>query len=262
MIKNKILLFGGAVILQILPNISRAASDYIVDDVGTVCYEEDELDSESDLYRVVHCPIDVYKSIYDDKQYNNEYNSFVDWADEYFSDTIGTCPEMVGDMDQYDSTGNANRCYVDVTDEYVAICARVGENSDACNGCRLPSVGDLIYDEWVAFDENNTLSRRKKITHLETDYSNDGYVASETNWQCNAYMEMDYEYSCNAGYYTNATNLSVASQCNRCPDVGGGVYGTSPIGNTSIKNCCIAAGTEANDATGTFIFESECCYTE
>ncbi|MBQ8294633.1 MAG: hypothetical protein IJX89_04585 [Alphaproteobacteria bacterium] len=253
--KNKMLLFGGVVIFTMLPNISRAASDYIVDDVGTVCYEEDDLDSESDLYHVVHCPIDVYKSIYDDKKYYENYSDFISWADEFFSDTMGACPEMLDDMDPFDSDGMANRCYVDVTDTYVAICARVGEDKNACNGCKLPSVGDLIYDEWVEFDDNETLSQRKKITSLAID---DNYES----WKCKVEMEMDYEYSCNAGYYTKATNLNSTSQCTRCPDVGGGVYGTSPIGNTSIENCCIAAGTAASDAMGTFVFESECCYTE
>lgn len=258
--KKKMLLFGGIVILQMIPNVSDAASDNIVDVVGSVCYDEDfdGMDGEvPELYRVVHCPIDVYKSIYDDNQYSDNYGSFVEWADEYFGDALGTCPETVDDMPQYDSEGNSNRCYVDVTDRYVAVCARVGEDDDACSGCRLPSVGDLVYNEWLGFDENDTLSRRKKIKFLETF----GDVAYETNWQCNAYIEMEYEYACNVGYYTKNTNLTSASQCDRCPQIGG-VYGTSPVGNMSITNCCIGPGIKANDGTGVFEFDTECCYTE
>lgn len=257
---KKIFVLCIGVFVHLIPVVSMAASDYISDTVGSVCYDEDELDSESSLYRVVHCPIDVYKSVYEDMQYYDEWGSFVNWADNYFGDVIGPCPEMVDDMDAFDSEGNSNRCYVDVTDSYVAICARVGENGDACTGCKLPDIGDLVYDEWVGFNENDTLARRKKIVDLETEYSTYGYLAYETNWTCYADITMDYEYACNAGYYTDEINLNVSSQCNMCPEISNGVHGTSPVGNMSIDNCCVAAGTSVVDETGTFVFESKCCY--
>ena len=59
---------------------------------------------------------------------------------------------------------------------------------------------------------------------------------------------------CRAGYYGDAGNNG--RNCTKCP--GGG---TSAAGSTSITDCYMSSGSTGSDATGMFIYTSNCYYS-
>lgn len=66
------------------------------------------------------------------------------------------------------------------------------------------------------------------------------------------------EYRCASGYYGSSTNGT--NGCTRCPS-SNGIYGTSAAGSKLITNCYMPTETILTDETGTFIYTSDCFYT-
>ena len=74
--------------------------------------------------------------------------------------------------------------------------------------------------------------------------------------------------SCHAGYYLVSKGNSISGYtktCEQCPPLGLGdnpVLGRSAYGSTSITQCYIPLNTDILDATGTYLFTSDCYYSE
>ncbi|MBQ8294238.1 MAG: hypothetical protein IJX89_02530 [Alphaproteobacteria bacterium] len=96
------------------------------------------------------------------------------------------------------------------------------------------------------------------------------YAAIATTY-CNA--KATYT-SCNAGYYLSGGNcvacekgtykdsVGTDSSCSDCPSLGGVAGTTSSAGTTSRTLCFIPSDSSVSDSSGTYIFTSDCFYTE
>ena len=71
---------------------------------------------------------------------------------------------------------------------------------------------------------------------------------------------------CHAGYYLVSKGNSISGYtktCEQCPSLGqNNVKGRSAYGSTSITQCYIPLNTDILDATGTYLFTSDCHYSE
>ena len=94
---------------------------------------------------------------------------------------------------------------------------------------------------------------------------NDGYYMNATGTGCdmcpaNATCDGGEDFSCNAGYYKN----TAGTECVMCPNTSGNwkpVYsGTSDGDAESIKDCYISVGATFTDNIGTFEVVDENCY--
>lgn len=65
------------------------------------------------------------------------------------------------------------------------------------------------------------------------------------------------EYRCAAGYYGTTTNGK--SGCTQCPP-SNGISATSDAGATLVTQCYLPSGATGTDATGTFIYTTNCYY--
>lgn len=82
-----------------------------------------------------------------------------------------------------------------------------------------------------------------------------GYQRMENrDYECDGTYIVTYSYRCAAGYYGSSTNGS--SGCSKCPSPG-----TSDAGATSITSCYIKSGTTGTETNGTYIYTSNCYYS-
>lgn len=73
-----------------------------------------------------------------------------------------------------------------------------------------------------------------------------------------------YELRCNDGYWGTAEQPEDEDPtgCTMCPPFGGALANSTAGANTDITSCYMPANTQIKDETGTFIYTSDCFYSE
>ena len=115
----------------------------------------------------------------------------------------------------------------------------------ACSYCH--STDGTSGTAWSSWKHNGAATLyRTRVTFSESGYYNCGGTSQ-------------IEHGCIAGYYGSANAGTAYMTCSPCPSASGMTV-TSPEGNTSIDNCCVAKGSSFIGDNGTGTLESECCY--
>ena len=133
------------------------------------------------------------------------------------------------------SCTNSNQCqdgyYCKITSGSSGICTPYPDCSDGCPDCESTA--------WSAY---STGYQKRTVATCNT-----------TMCTCSKKTE----YRCATGYYGTTTNGK--SGCTQCPP-SNGISATSDAGATLVTQCYLPSGATGTDATGTFIYTTNCYY--
>ena len=109
---------------------------------------------------------------------------------------------------------------------------------------------------------NNKCEPCKSCSNCQTtDWSSytTGYQFRIYKWcSCSGECGAQNNYRCAPGYYGSSSNGT--SGCTRCPQLGSR-YGSSPAGSLNITACYIPENINVNEDSGTYVFVSDCNYS-
>lgn len=162
-----------------------------------------------------------------------------------------------------------------VTDAYSAtvniICSNSdqGGSEDQYKTCTSSSLSkDTFYwdGDTVTCECPTDSSMRIKYTCIA--YFEEGDPADDRDQREDAYWMNDGCYEISSGGGGTVTSSSCSSgdfknngACYNCAEITGEPNATSNAGATSIEDCYITAMTEMSDASGTFVYESNCYFS-